>query len=89
MDATLGRRAFMPADSPDQQPSTQTTRVATDLMDMLREIAVHTKDARGRPMKLTDLLDSLLRPVTVQRHQQVMDRIVSEQTKGRKGKAGQ
>jgi hypothetical protein len=47
---------------PEDQAASETARVSKDLMEMMREICFHTKDDRGKRLKLTQLLDNLLRP---------------------------
>lgn len=50
---------------PDDTPSSETVRIATDLKEMLREMAFFQRDDRGKRINLTQLIDNLLRgPVT-------------------------
>lgn len=62
-----------------EQPPTVTGRVATELMEMARIVCAHTKDSSGKRLKLTDYLDSILRPAITKDHEEVMARIAHEQ----------
>lgn len=49
-------------------PSSETVRVAGDLVELLREIAFHSRDTRGKRMKLTQIVDNILRPGVLKMH---------------------
>ncbi len=66
-----------PAAEPDQ-PSSETVRVAGDLMEMLRLICFHTRDERNRRLKLTQYVDGLLRPLVVREHAALRARLEEE-----------
>lgn len=57
-----------PGEGPE--PSSETARIAIDLMEMLRDIQDDERHARGgkRP-KITQLLDNILRPALVREWQ--------------------
>lgn len=57
----------------DELPS-ETVRLAGDLVDMLREIAFNTRDARNKRMKLTQLADGLFRPVVERAYREFKSR---------------
>jgi hypothetical protein len=59
---------------PDEQPTSETVRVAGDLMEMLREICFNSRDPRNRRPKLTQVVDEILRPAVTKRHREVMSR---------------
>lgn len=46
-----------------------TLRLSTDLLEMMREICFHSRDNRGRRVKITQLADELFRPVVVWAYQ--------------------
>jgi hypothetical protein len=58
----------------DQTPTSETVRVAGDLMEMLREICFNSRDSRKRRPKIAAVVDELLRPAVVKRHREVMQR---------------
>lgn len=68
----------------EEPPPTVTARVATELMNMARIVCAHTKGAHGRPIKLTDYLDSILRGKITRDYEHIMQRIAQEQSKGKK-----
>lgn len=60
--------------SEDQQPTSETVRVAVDLMELLREICFNSRDGRGRRPKITAVVDEMLRPAVTRRHREVMEK---------------
>lgn len=62
---------------PEPSP-TETVRVASELMEMLREICYHSRDERNRRPKITAVVDEMLRPAVVKRHREVMQRAKKE-----------
>lgn len=68
-DEMAKKTAPPPPPTPDE-PSSETARVATDLMEMMREICFNTRDDRGKRIKITQLVDNLLRPVVLREHRE-------------------
>ncbi len=62
-------------------PPSETVRVAGDLMEMLRELAFHTRDTRGKRMKLTQIVDNILRPGVVTAHRKLQEEQAKPPTK--------
>lgn len=48
------------------EPTTEPGRIASDVMEMIRQLCFHGKDARGKRPKLTEMIDSLIRPAATQ-----------------------
>jgi hypothetical protein len=63
-----------PMPTPERSP-TETARIASELMDMARVVCAHTRDSRGRQLKLTDYLDKLLRGPITREHTAVLKKI--------------
>jgi hypothetical protein len=59
-------------------PATSTTRIDTELLDFMKVICAHTKGRDGRPIRIGDYLDSIVRPTILRDHKAVMDRIRKE-----------
>lgn len=53
-------------------PTSETVRVAGDLMALLRDICFYARDPRGKRYKLTQAVDTVLRTAITQWHAQVM-----------------
>jgi hypothetical protein len=71
-------------DMADEAPTSETARIATDLMDMLREIALHGRGEGGKRPKLTELIDGYLRVPVTQAHAAVRAKIrEAEKKKGK------
>jgi hypothetical protein len=86
MELDVAKKTTKPPESPEPpepyQPPTQTVRVAVELVEMASVICAHEKAVGGRKrLKMTDLFDSILRPVLTARHQAVLDRIASDYKK--------
>ena len=64
----------MAADKPERPP-TEPMRVHADVADMVRQICSLSKDSRGRPLKTTDFIDSILRGPVTKEHARVMKRL--------------
>lgn len=77
-----------PKPSGEDQPSTETLRVASDLVEMLREICFHSRDSRSRRLKITAVVDELLRPAVTKRHREVMQRVEKEKPSGENSEGG-
>lgn len=66
-------------DSPDELPESlrvpvmpkESVSVASDILELMRQICFHERDRRGRPKKLTELFDELVRPKAVKMLQQI------------------
>jgi hypothetical protein len=73
----------------DDQPSSETARIASDLMEMAREICFHTKTTGNKRLKLAQYLDNLLRPLITRDHAALQERLAQERKpRGRKPPAG-
>lgn len=44
-------------------PPSETVRMAGDLMEMARAVCFHTRDSRGKRLKIAQLLDGYVRPL--------------------------
>jgi hypothetical protein len=62
-------------------PPTSTARVDTELLEKARVICAHRKTPGGKPLKLTDLLDSILRRPIEELYEEVMDQVANERRK--------
>lgn len=71
----VGKKKSADASSEEKVPASETLRVHSDIMDMIRDIIYHDRDGRGRRYKLIQLGDELIRPVLTRRHREVMDRV--------------
>jgi len=58
-----------PSDGGEPQP--ETVRIAPDLMRMIREVCIAEKDGRGRPLKITAVVDEILRAGLMVRHRRI------------------
>lgn len=73
------RKPPTPPPEDPQQPTSETVRVAVDLMEAMREICFHTKDSRGKRKKLAQWVDDHLRPVVFRELEAVRQRVQAEQ----------
>lgn len=74
-----------PTPPPEEPASSETARVATDLMEMMREICFNTRDTRGRRVKITTLLDGLLRPAVLKEYREFKRRQAAETRNAKEG----
>ncbi len=65
----------------EDQPSTRTARVDTELLRLARIVCAHTPGRNGKQLKLTDYLDSILRPHITKDYQATMKRVAKEAAK--------
>lgn len=67
-----------PPQPPDEPASSETARVATDLMEMMREICFGTRDDRNKRPKIAQLIDGYLRPVVLREYREFKKRQAAE-----------
>lgn len=83
--ATTRATAMSNETPPDADDSlTTTTRVYKDILDLAHNVCTHRKGANKKRLKLTEYLDSILRPVIAADHEAVMDEIADSRRKSRK-----
>lgn len=63
----------------EEHGGTSTTRIDSDLLDKARQHCAHTKKSNGKPLKVTEYLDLILRPAILKDHAATMKRITDEQ----------
>ncbi len=71
--------------APDNLPPTVTMRVARELAEMARVVCAHRRGPGGRPLRVVDYIDSLLRPLVTRDHEAELAKVAEQHGKpGRK-----
>lgn len=65
----------------DSAPASETARIAHDLMELMREICFHSREAKGKRIKLAQLIDNYLRPQVVRDHAALRKRLAKGEDK--------
>ncbi|MDE2104068.1 MAG: hypothetical protein KGL39_42920 [Patescibacteria group bacterium] len=61
-----------------EPPTSETVRVAHELMEMAREFCFNTRTSQGKRLKLTQYIDSLLRAAIIKDHKAMQKRLSQE-----------
>jgi hypothetical protein len=61
LGAVMADRQQPPSGDEQQRPSSETVRLAADLVEMARVVCFNRRTSSGRRLKLTEYLDGLLR----------------------------
>lgn len=66
-------------DKKSSEPSTGTARIYNDLLEYARIVCAHAHTPGGRRLKLTEYLDSILRPAITRDHAATLARVAEGQ----------
>ena len=68
----------VPIVAEEPRTPTSTVRIANELLELAHQVCAHTKGRGGKPLRLVDYLDTILRPRITKDHAEIMERIANE-----------
>lgn len=68
----------VPIVAEEPRTPTSTVRIANELLEYAHIVCAHTKGRGGKPLRIVDYLDAILRPRITRDHAEIMERIANE-----------